>query len=392
MPTSLGESVGRLARGFGLALALLSAACASRGLAQSVPDADVSLEIAYTADLLSGGGRGAGPYVDNLDVIFDAQKGRTKLHVYGLYNNGKDFSGRRFDRGYVASNIETGVKAVRLYEAWVEQSLANDKISVLAGLYDLNSEFDSLETSLLFINPAHGIGTDFSQSGANGPSIFPVTSLALRVQVKPSDRLSLRVAILDGVPGNPERPKRTAIRLGRDDGALIAAEADTRLGDWRIIAGYWRYTGRFDDLLASDQGGTPMTRRGNQGAYLRGEGKLRSNVQGFFRLGRANGRFNEVRDFASGGLTVAGPFTTRPDDTAGLALAWSSAAGRARTLQSRLGTPISKSEGSIEASYAFALTKWLSLQPNLQYFYQPGFARGASHWIGGLRVGAGWTF
>ena len=181
-----------------------------------------------------------------------------------------------------------------MYEAWIEQSLADGKLSLRAGLYDLNSEFDALDAAGLFINPAHGIGTDFSQSGLNGPSIFPVTSLAVRLQYKASDDTTLRLAVLDGVPGDPVRPKRTAIKLGKGDGAMLVGELDQRVGDWRLIAGYWRYTALFDDLLDTARAGVPSQRRGAQGAYLRGEGlvagtKEGSGLDAFFRLGWADG-------------------------------------------------------------------------------------------------------
>ena len=73
---------------------------------------------------------------------------------------------------------------MKLYEAWFEQTLFDDRLSFKAGLYDLNTEFDVVETAGLFINSSHGIGPDFSQSGVNGPSIFPTTSLGIRVKAQ----------------------------------------------------------------------------------------------------------------------------------------------------------------------------------------------------------------
>jgi porin len=281
------------------ALALFTAlALPATALAEEAEPDGVALEIAYTADLLAGGGDPA--YVDNLDLVLDWRSDRTQVHLYALYNNGADFSGTRYPRGWVASNIETGTPAVRLYEAWIEQSLADDKLSLRAGLYDLNSEFDALDAAGLFINPAHGIGTDFSQSGLNGPSIFPVTSLAVRVQYRIDQATTLRAAVLDGVPGDPTAPRRTAIKLGRGDGALLVGEVDRTFGDWRLIAGYWRYTAPFDDLLETARAGVPTQRRGAQGAYLRGEGLIAGAKQGsgldaFFRLDCAGvGRLHAV--------------------------------------------------------------------------------------------------
>lgn len=357
----------------------------------------LSGEAAYTAEVLAGQGAAGADYVDNLDLTVIWRDKDTEVFVYGLYNNGRDFSGPRYLRGWVASNIETGTLALRLYEAWIDQSLADGKLSLRAGLYDLNSEFDALDAAGLFINPAHGIGTDFSQSGRNGPSIFPVTSLGLRVQARLSDRTALRLAVLDGVPGDPDRPKRTAIKLGQGDGALLAGELEQKAGDWRLIAGYWRYTAPQEALLESASSGALVMRKGAQGAYLRGEGLLAGASEGrgldaFFRLGWADQRFHEVERFASAGLRWRGPFAGRPADEAGIAVAASRSGRAARQAQASDGAGIARSDWAFEATYALALTEWLTVQPDLQYFINPAYEPGRRAWMGGLRVTLGWSF
>ena len=359
------------------------------------PDDGVALGIAYTGEVLAGAGEngraGGADYVDNLDVTLAARSDDTQFFAAGLYNNGTDFSGSRFSRGWITSNIETGTKAVRLYEAWLDHTLADGKLSLRAGLYDLNSEFDALDAASLFVNPAHGIGTDFSQSGQSGPSIFPVTSLALRLQFKASERTTLRLAVLDGVPGDPANPKRTAIKLGGGDGALLVGELDRRLGDWRLIAGYWRYTAWFEAY------GAQLAKRGAQGAYLRGEGLVAGAVEGrgidaFFRLGWADGRFHEVERFASAGLRWRAPVRGRSNDQAGIALIWSGASPRARRALALSGEPIANSDWAFEATYALALAEWLTVQPSVQYFINPAYEPRRKALMGGLRFVTSWTF
>jgi porin len=96
----------------------------------------------------------------------------------------------------------------------------------------------------------------------------------VRLSVKPNETLTLRAAILDGVPGDPARLKRTTVKLGKGDGSLLVAEADKSIGNWRLIAGHWRYTGRFEDRLASALSASAIMKSGNSGYYLRGEGKI----------------------------------------------------------------------------------------------------------------------
>lgn len=178
--------------------------------------APLSVEVVYTSDVMAnvaGGLRRGARYIDNVDMVvqgdFEQLMGwhGAQFQLYGLYNNGVSISDFAGDT-HALSNIETGVRAVRLYEAWIDQKLS-DNASVRVGLYDLNSEFDALDSSAFFIGSAHGIGTDFAQSGENGPSIFPWTSLAARVEVRPKEGWAIRVAVLDGCPviwtGQPER-------------------------------------------------------------------------------------------------------------------------------------------------------------------------------------------
>ncbi|MDQ3482646.1 MAG: carbohydrate porin, partial [Pseudomonadota bacterium] len=156
----------------------------------------IDLSVIYTAEVFRNtrGGLGRGTrYLDNFDMTLTVDGERAlgwrgaTLFAYGLYNNGEPFSDDLVGAVQGVSNIETGVGAARLYEAWIEQRFASDRASVKLGLYDLNSEFDAIEAAALFLNPSHGIGPDFSQSGRNGPSIFPVTSLAIRGDYRLAD-------------------------------------------------------------------------------------------------------------------------------------------------------------------------------------------------------------
>ena len=83
------------------------------------------------------------------------------LFAYGLYNNGTSFSPRLPGDVQTVSNIETGVRAARLYEAWIDGRVSQ-RASLRFGLYDLNSEFDTTEAGSLSIVSSHGIGPDFS--------------------------------------------------------------------------------------------------------------------------------------------------------------------------------------------------------------------------------------
>jgi hypothetical protein len=48
----------------------------------------------------------------------------------------------------------------------------------------------------------------------------------------------VRAAILDGVPGDPDRPKHNAIKLGKGDGALAVVELNYLDHSTRAAVGY----------------------------------------------------------------------------------------------------------------------------------------------------------
>lgn len=331
----------------------------------------ILLQLSYTGDLIgnaSGGRRRATRYLDNLDIVFEADMERlvgwsgAQVHVYGLYNNGRSISDFAGDTQAV-SNIETGVEAFRLYEAWIDQRLG-DRVSLKAGLYDLNSEFDALDAAGLFTSSPNGIGTDFAQSGQNGPSIFPFTSLAARLQIEPAKGWAIRAAVLDGVPGDPDRPRRTAINLGHGDGALLVGEVQAPLGGGKLLLGRWRYTADFERNDGND------VAKGNAGTYVRAEMPLAvrngKTIDGFARFGTASSRFNMFDAFAGGGLKFSGWIAGREADEFGLAVA------AAFTSDSyRAATGASSAEVAVEATYRAPVTGWLSLQPNIHYVRRP---------------------
>jgi porin len=304
-------------------------------------------------------------------------KGAT-VFLYGLYNNGNSLTDDLVGDFQVASNIDAGVRAARLYEAWVEQRFAGDRASLKAGLYDLNSEFDTNDSAALFINSSHGIGPDFSQSGQNGPSIFPVTSLAVRGDYRIADNWLVRAAVLDGVPGDPNRPRRTAIKLGNGDGALLVSELEYSDAVTKAAAGTWRYTAKFDDLLATAVSGESVSRSGNGGFYVFAERRLSSGTReepglaAWARLGLADENFNPIERYVGGGLVYTGPVPGRAEDQLGLAIAKIKLGTPYRRALALAGVESDASETKIELTYRAGLTPWLTVQPDIQYIINPG--------------------
>ena len=120
-----------------------------------------------------------------------------------------DFSGALTGDLQGISNIDVPAGA-RVLDAWIGYDI--DGVGgIKAGVIDLNSEFDVQSTGALFLNPSHGIGPDFSQSGENGPSIFPSTGLGLIGSWLPGGHWQLKAGLFEGISGDPNHPGRESI-------------------------------------------------------------------------------------------------------------------------------------------------------------------------------------
>ena len=370
---------------------LPSSFCAALLLASQVASADASaggitFNAAYTGELdsnLSGGIRTGSTYLDNLDLQLSADRGSIfgisglSGLLYGLYNGNNQFNEDYVGDAQVISNIDAS-DGLRLFEAWLDWAPdPAESFSVRAGLYDLNSEFDSVDTGGLFLNSSHGIGIDFGQSGLNGPSIFPVSALALRLRTNFATGAYGQFAVLDGVPGDPDDVRSNEINLSSADGALLVAESGFSSGAWRKLAvGLWRYTARFDQLTGTTPSGDPARSNGNQGWYALADRTLwtgdSGTAAGFLRFGQAQDRFNTFDSYVGAGTSLTGFWSGRPDDAIGLGIATAFTGDNYEDAEALAGSSADSQETNLELTYRAPITDWLTLQPDIQYIINPG--------------------
>jgi porin len=365
--------------------------------------AGITPSIVYDGDAaanMAGGEKRGGTYASTLRVqlALDGDKlvgvpGLTGF-LDGLWIGGGQPSLFAGDAQGV-SNI-AAQPALRLYEAWLQYNTPRDRFSVLAGRYDLNTEFYHLRSASLFLNSSFGIGPDFGQSGFGGPSIFPNTSLGIRFAYKPIPNGVLRFAILDGAPIDPEGGSRGP--FDPRNGVLLVAEAAFvihgpdndkpfstrfRIGrqsdlppyDDKIAIGAWYYTASFNDLNAA---AVPSRREGDGGAYLLLDHLLfeaandpKRRLLGFVQLGVANQLVNRFGFYVGTGLSFSGLVHSRPDDEVGVALAMARNGSPYIEGQQEAGLPVTAAETAVELSYLAQIASWLAIQPDLQYVIHP---------------------
>ena len=385
------EAIGSKGKAVLLAAVLATACASARADDAPATTKDWRWGSIYKADLLHGRSTDSG--IGNLGLRVNADAGAllgwddTTLHAELLWNHGGK-PNRRIGTTQGISNLEVAQSAARVYASWIEHEYKGSSTRVLFGLYDLNSEFYSTDASGLLIHPSFGIGIDFSQSGRNGPSIFPNLGLGLRVQQPLGGNFYLQGAVIDGVPGDPQSPGRTMVRLSRNDGALLVAELgwQDRDGDGqkpgRWGFGVWHYTRPSDRI---DGAG----RARNQGVYALAQAVLGEHgtgrTTGFVRAGAANRRVNAVDLAFDAGMLVDRPLGKGGPAafTAGIALA---RFGRAyRAAQADAGVSAASNETAFELGARWQLLPTLALQPLLQRVWHIASRGGAHATLVGLR-------
>jgi len=277
-----------------------------------------------------------------------------------------DFSGRFVGDAQTVSNVQAN-SAIRPYEAWIGVPVTAT-LYAKAGLIDLNSEFDVQSVGGIFLNSSFGIGPDFSQTGVNGPSIFPAPATAGMVRYT-GGRWTARLGVFDAVAGSTADPRRSVLRLPGIRGALIVAEADRRIGDHaEVQLGLWHYTTRFASLdPAFPARGT------SQGGYAQIEGDVASRgdttLSAWARIGTASDRVNQIGLYLGGGAVLR-----RGRNTLGIGIAHARLGDPARLGALAAQGPADRAETTIELTFEHRLLPGVIVQPDVQYVFNPGWA------------------
>jgi len=357
-------------------------------------DHGITLEGSYVAEVLGnvrGGIRQGAAYngLLTLSLEVDAEKaigwpGAT-LRGSAIHPHGTSLTERYVGDFGVVSNLDT-YDSLRLYEAWLEQKVFDERISLRAGFLAADAEFAVVETALLFVNSDYGVPAGFS---ANFPmSCYPLSTLGVRLRIEPVPGWTVMLAAYDGNPaagvlGDPTPGAvasnefnhwGTHFALRRDEGAMLFAEIGWQrqsgggkdepapLATSLKLGGAY-HTDRFADLDAPETRGT----RGNFALYAIAERELwreagtkRDGLTAFTRGVFAPEGRNFLRHSAEAGLVYRGLFQCDARDALGLAVAWLGVAREARD------------EATVELTYQHALTDWWTVQPDVQWVINPG--------------------
>ncbi len=360
------------------------------------------LQANYKLDLLNNTSAESGRVyaLDNLDLKLNVDfekitgsKGTTAfLHVISNRGDKPGAHSNRLPHG--VDNIETPANGntTKLFQAWLQQAFLDDRVSVLAGLYDLNSEFYFTESASMFVHPTFGMSAELAGTGKNGPSVFPTSSFGIRIKTQSASGHYVQAITLDGVPGDPNNPQGTYIKFDEGDGALNVIEAGIPLSspenahNNKLAFGVWQYTTRFDDTLELDAGGNPVQRI-SRGAYAMVEKVLQYKadssdalLSSFFRIGQTEGDTTQFDLALSAGIVFTGLFPGREQDELGLAYAQERNSEKYRTAS---GNAV-HAEKSFELGYRYRAMPGFIVQPFVQYLlnHSEDISKDKTWWLG----------
>lgn len=368
--------------------------------------------------LARGGLRRGASYDGITAAALTAQTGPLLGWPDGLFNiSALQIRGRSFaDDRLGALNAVSGydaARSTRLFELWYEQGLFGNRLAIRAGTLDLDTEFLVSQNASFFLNASFGWPLSPSSDLYSGGPSWPYSAPAVRVKWNPLSPLVLMAAVSDDNPtGGPfsggHGGDASGTRFSLDTGALFIAEAQYWLdlarhlsgsnapalpGTWKLGALYdsatfpdQRYDAAGGLLAAPSSSGLPLQHRGNWLAYLvvdqmiwRERVGSDKTINLFVRAMAGAGGRNLFDREVQAGLTFDELLPGRPDDTFGIAWGVATYSRRARLHGDDLGRFAIPPGGSrlrpehhLELTYQAAATRWLNVQPDLQYFWNVG--------------------
>lgn len=340
------------------------------------------------------------------------------FHLSALNLHGESPTGKHAGDLLGLSNIDA-FDTTRLYELWLEQSLAADRASLRVGWMGADEEFAGTGGGAGLINSAFGWPAFISANVPNTGPAFSVPGLGIRARVQFTESLSLQSGVYDGdtfdSPAGDPHPSRHGGRadLSSSQGVFWITEAACERGESATLPGalrlgFWLHTADVDDNLEDDGGGAwiatgspARSHSHNLGIYAaadqwiwREDGSEDQGLAAFARAGASPGDRSFFNLVVDAGVAYSGLLPSRDEDQLTLGFVHARISGdirrRERLGQVVLGAPsdaFSSHESVLELSYRAVLRPWWTVQPDLQWIMRPGGNSSAPDaWVALLRT------
>lgn len=301
------------------------------------------------------------------------------------------FQGRSPSEILVGVNVAQAVNpweasnAFRFFDLYLSQSFGDDGV-VRAGQLAVDSDFMVSRYAGTMLNAAFG---DLPSQNVNlDAPVYPVAGPGVYATSAFGDGLAGRVGVYTAdtapdVSGN----HGLEWRLGNNAGYALFAELTASAAPGGLPGAYTAggYVASVRQEKLDRSGLVYLQWSGwiivDQALLVNAKGDPQVGVFGRFSYSPEDGR-DFVTVYADAGLNVFGPIRGRPDDVAGFA---GSVARYSDAFIDSMAPP-SAGGAVLEVTYQIAVTKWLVVQPDLQYVIDPVEAGARNATVIGLQM------
>lgn len=306
----------------------------------------------------------------DLGVIFGLEGGSVFVDFYSTSGEGAVD-----DIGAVIPNsdLEVGDNRDQIAELWYQQWFG-DVVRIKVGKIDANAEFALPDADSEFIHT-----TAVISSTLQGIATYPDPATGALAFVYPTDWLYLGAgffdgATLDGISTGTRGPA-TFFSDSRSSSWSIIGEAGLtaeELGFLRaakLAFGGWGHTAdfaRFDG--GSDEEGTAgfyAIASSYVWKHEAGDADDRRGVEVLLQYGWADEDIATSANHFGAGVQWHGPLDVRPDDSTGLYVTYTD-------FSDEPGAAESDAETTLEWYYEIQVTPFVSVKPDLQFYFDPG--------------------
>jgi len=376
------------------------------GIRKSLATDGIALGGSYLAESFGNrGGINQGVTYDGLLTLY-LNADMKKLGLWkGLcfYANAFQIHGRSITVDNIGSLMAVSdaeaTPATRLDELWFEQHLFNDHVAVRFGQLVADNEFIVSNGGLHFLNSTLGWPSIAAFDLPGGGPAYPLATPGIRVAITPNDQLGLKLAVFNGDPadpncrGDPQVCNNDGLDFRLDSPPLLVAEAAYKYNQKEGLAGTikvggWNHFGKFADQRF-DSGGLPIVGTSNPGRPIDGDWGIFGIIdqlvwrlpgseqpKGVALFGRVMGApsdQNLIDFYTDGGITFTGMIPRRPEDVLAIGFAYTGVSNQVHGFDLDSGFPVARThEAVLEICYTMQIKPGWTLQPDFQYFWQPG--------------------
>lgn len=322
-----------------------------------------------------GGVRHGTETVNHLELKLraDLEKRRGLDSTVAYFNNATDggtgINAQRTGSLTGVGNIEVPVSATRLVHAWVQKGFLDDRLSVLAGIYPIDSEFFTMDLAATLLHPAYRTPADLVLT--NAPSAFNNATFGIRAKWLAENRALYAMGEIGWMPlesghgfeaVDPADVKQTP--------ELVAHEKYEGISKYAV--GFRRYGNKVPDQFDVDADNKPRQRH-SQGGNVLAERSLVSlggetgrDVTAFGRYAFSAGDSTAIDRMETLGMRIRGPLAGRPDNS--LAIGWTHSrfASKWRSAQRAAGTATADNDDAFEITWRITPIPWRALQPDIR--------------------------